>query len=93
MVDIILKETESGYAIIGDYIFRFWENRGYGDVLVSLGVSHDGINYDVIKEVAVLYNYTEVEFMGDWWEGEQYIKLFGIKLIDEVDISGGIYES
>ena len=29
--------------------------------------------------------------MKHWWEGEKFIKLFGIKAINELDISGGIY--
>ena len=28
----------------------------------------------------------------DWWEGEKFIKLFGIKAVGEFDISEGIYE-
>lgn len=30
--------------------------------------------------------------LSDWWEGEKFIKLFGIKAVGEFDISEGIYE-
>lgn len=35
--------------------------------------------------------FDDIEFLNDWWEGERYIKLFGVKTIEELDISGGIY--
>lgn len=43
------------------------------------------------KEVVYPCNYHDIEFLSDWWEGEKYIKLFGIKAVSELDISGGIY--
>lgn len=30
--------------------------------------------------------------LSDWWEGEKFIKLFGIKAVGEFNISEGIYE-
>jgi hypothetical protein len=56
-----------------------------------MGVSHDGKTYDIYKEIASPYNGDDVEFLYDWWEGEKFIKLFGIKAVDEIDISGGLY--
>ena len=35
--------------------------------------------------------FNDIEYEMDWWEGEKYIKLFGIKSVNELDISGGIY--
>ena len=92
MKDIELKNGQTGYSAVGDYIRRYWEHNIFETVIVSLGVSYDGQNYDLIKEVAYPYNLDDVEFLYDWWEGQKFIKLFGIQTISEVDISGGIYE-
>lgn len=92
MIDIELKDGQSGYDIVAEYIRRYWEHNIYDTVIVSMGISYDGNTYNLFKEVASPYNWDDVEFFGDWWEGEKFIKLFGIKTIDEIDISGGLYE-
>lgn len=91
MVDIVLNDGQSGYDAVGEYIIRYWEHNIWDDVIVSLGTSYDGGTYDILKEVAYPCNYHDIEFLSDWWEGEKYIKLFGIKAVAELDISGGIY--
>lgn len=91
MVDITLKKSQSGYDAVGDYIRRYWEHNIRDDVVVSLGTSYDGKTYDLLKEVAYPID-NDIEFLSDWWEGEKYIKLFGIKTVSELDIYGGIYE-
>lgn len=92
MVDIELKHGQTGYNAVGDYIRRYWEHNISDTVIVSLGVSYDGENYKFVKEVACPCNFDDIEFLYDWWEGQKYIKLFGIQTITEVDVSGGIYE-
>lgn len=92
MVDITLKKGQSGYDAVGDYIRRYWEHNIYGDVVVSLGTSYDGNTYDLRNEVASPMGFADIEFLYDWWEGEKFIKLFGIKAVSEFDISEGIYE-
>lgn len=91
LIDIKLNNGQSGYEVIGEYIKRYWEHNTYTTVIVSIGTSYDGSTYSLMKEVASLMDYDDIEFLNDWWEGEKYIKLFGIKAIDELDISGGIY--
>lgn len=91
MINIELRDKQSGYDVVGDYIRRYWEHNIWDDVVVSLGTSFDGKIYDLLKEVAYPTD-NDIEFLSDWWEGEKYIKLFGIKTISELDISGGIYE-
>ena len=88
MIDIKLADNQSGYDVIGEYILRYWEHNIYDTVIVSMGLSYDGKNYRLIKEIACP---DKAEYLFDWWEGEKYIKLFGIKSVDELDISGGIY--
>ena len=91
MVDIVLKDGQSGYDAVGEYIHRYWEHNITDDVVVSIGTSYDGNTYDLRKEVASPIRCSDIEFLYDWWEGERYIKLFGIKTIGELDIAGGVY--
>jgi len=92
MINIKLKDGQSGYDAVGEYVRRYWDHNSYDTVIVSLGTSYDGNADGLHKEVASPMNLDDVEFLYDWWEGERFIKLFGIKLVDELDISGGIYE-
>lgn len=92
MIDIVLKNGQSGYDVISDYIYRYWNHSILDTVIVSIGTSYDGHTYDLRNEVASPISFSDIEFLNDWWEGEKYIKLFGIKTLGELDISGGIYE-
>ena len=91
MIDIKLKNGQTGYDAIGNYIYKFWEHNINDTVIVSLGVSYDGNTYELYNEVASPYNFKGIEFLNDWWEGQKYLKLFGIQRLDDLDISGGIY--
>lgn len=93
MIDIILKDGETGYDAVGEYIERYWEHNIQDDVIVSLGISYDGKEYDFSQEIDSPMGFVKgVEFLYDWWEGQKYIKLFGIKAVGEIDIEGGIYD-
>lgn len=92
MIDIQLKYGQSGYDAVGEYIRRYWEHNIVDTVIVSIGTSYDGNTFELRKEVASPLNFDDIMFLYDWWEGEKFIKLFGIKTISELDISGGIYE-
>ena len=91
MVEIKLENNQSGYDVIGEYLRRYWNRNFYDTVIVSLATSYNGQKYSLLKEIASPYNYDDIEFLNDWWEGEKYIKLFGIKSIQDVDVNGGIY--
>lgn len=91
MIEIKLEDGQNGYDIVGEYVRRYWKHNIYTTVVVSLGVSYNGMTYELRKEIASPYNFNDVEYLYDWWEGERFIKLFGIKSVDELDISGGIY--
>ena len=91
MIDIILNDGQSGYDAIGEYIRRYWEHNEYATVAVSIGISYDGNVYTLLKEIASPIHFDDIEYLYDWWEGEKYIKLFGIQSIDRLDIRGGIY--
>lgn len=92
MIDIVLKDGQSGYDAVGEYIRRYWNHNIIDTVIVSIGTSYDWNAYDLRKEVASPLNFDDIEFLSDWWEGEKFIKLFGIKAVGEFDISEGIYE-
>lgn len=91
MIDIKLNNAKTGYDLVEEYIRKYWKHNIMQTVVVSIGVSNDGRTYRVCKEVACP-NDGDIEFLYDWWEGEDYIKIFGIKSIDELDIFGGLYE-
>ncbi len=96
-MNINLKEGQSAYEVIEEYIKRYWSKYGYntGPVIVSVGVSNDGKSYELHNEVADAMDCgidSDIIFLYDWWEGQRYIKLFGIKAVSELEVSGGIYE-
>ena len=91
MIEIKLQDGQSGYDVIGEYIRRYWRNNIYTDVIVSLARSYDGCTYEPFNEIASPRGFDDVEFLYDWWEGEKYIRLFGIKSVDAFSIVGGIY--
>ena len=94
MVEIRLNDGQSGYDVIGEYIERYWDNHMTDTVIVSLGISHDGQIYEHRNEVATPGGFCgkDIEFLYDWWEGEKYLRLFGIRSVDAFNITGGIYE-
>jgi len=92
MIDIELQNGQSGYDIVGEYIRRYWSHNIIDTVIVSIGTSYDGHTYDLLKEIASPMGFDDIEFLWDWWEGEKYIKIFGIKAINEIEISGGLYK-
>lgn len=91
MIEIKLKNGQSGYDAVGEYIQRYWKRNTADTVIVSIGTSYDGNIYDLRKEVASPCGFDGIEFLYDWWEGERYIKLFGIRAVKDIDIAGGIY--
>lgn len=92
MVEIKLKDRQTGYDAVGEYIRRYWKQHLCDTVIVSLATSYDGVKFDTLNEVASPYNFDDIEYLYDWWEGEKFIKLFGIKSIAEIKIEDGIYE-
>ena len=92
MVDIKLKEGQTGYDAVDEYVQRYWDRNGHDDVIVSLGISYNGNFYAFSKEVVSPHYPIGVEYLNDWWEGQKFIKILGIKSVEELDISGGLYE-
>jgi len=91
MIELQLNEGVSGYDAVADYIQRYWEHNITDTVVVSLGISYDGSTYELVKEVASPIDFNDVEFLNDWWEGQKFIRLIGIRTVQELDVRGGIY--
>lgn len=92
MVNIKLKDGQSGYEVVEFFIRRYWEHNIIDTVIVSINMSRDGEIYEKSNEIAIpIIENDDIEFLFDWWEGEKYINILGIKSINEVEISGGIY--
>ena len=90
MVSVKLDDGQSAYGFVGEYIEKFWEKNFYCDVVCLIGTSFDGVNY--CKTVAIASpdeNHTGVEFLNDWYEGEPYVKVLGIKCVDEIEFIDG----
>ena len=95
MVKIVLEENKNGYAEVLKYIERFLDKEELmGTVAFTIATSYDDDDNDYIKfkhTEIVDVDYDKVVWDNDWWEGEKYIKLFGIKLLSDLEIEGGIY--
>ena len=92
MIEIQLKEGQHGYEAVDEYVRRYWEHNVYDDVVISLSTSYDGETYYPFHTIAEPQAVTEqVLYDFDWWEGEKFIKLFGIINVNKLNISGGIY--
>lgn len=93
MVEIQLGDRQTGYDAVEKYIMNYWSNRIPDTMIVSLEVSYNGKDYDKVNCVADCSGYCSavVEFLSDWWEGEKYIRILGMKDLSSIEISGGIY--
>lgn len=86
-VDIVLKNGRSGYDAVEEYVEKYWKQNGYATAIVSLETSYDGREYRRENEVvSPTEDFEACEFLNDWWEGEEYIRLIGIINVHEIDI-------
>lgn len=92
MKEFKLQSNEIAYDVIGEYVERYAEQTGEDIILVSLGISIDGISYDYETELISADQNGVFYWDSDWWEGQEYIQLCGIKGINKVEVTGGIYE-
>lgn len=83
--NIVLTDGQDGYEAVSKYVIEYWKNVCYATVLVTLETSSDGKNYRRTNEIVSPYEW-ECEYLHDWWEGEPYIKVLGIKDIYRIDI-------
>lgn len=86
----LTEHRDSGYDVVGDLVIKYFNHNYYSDVIVRIGTSYDGKSYDITNEGAFFEN-SDIVFENDWWEGQQFIRVYGIKCVNELDISGGLY--
>lgn len=92
MIDIELKSNQSAYEAIVEYIRRYWEHNVICTVIVALGKSYDGSDYNMSNEIVIPVDGDGIEFLDDWWEGERFVRISGIKSVYDLEITGGIYK-
>lgn len=93
IVTIELKDGQTGYNAVEKYITRYCDHNAYETVVVSMAISYDGKNYNLVNDIAFPEgHFVGFEFLHDWWEGEKFIKILGIKGVSELEIHGGLYE-
>lgn len=86
----ILDSFQNGYDAIEAVIWKYFDHNPMDDLIVRIGISYDGNDYDVENELVLVEN-GSIEFLNDWWEGQKYIRVYGIQSIPNLDISGGLY--
>lgn len=91
MIHIELEDGQSGYDAVENYIKRYWEHNIEDTVIVSMSISYDDKKYEKRNEPAAPIGMDDIIFFYDWWEGQKYINIFGIQLLSEIEVSGGIY--
>lgn len=91
-IDVTIEEGKTAYEAVGKYIYRFWDREAYDDVIVRLGISNNNAEWRTFNAfVSFDANDFEGLFEYDWWEGERFIRLYGIVPLYEIEVSGGIY--
>lgn len=92
-IDVTIEEGKTGYEAVAKYIRRFWDNeQSFCDTIVRLSTSYNNVEWRTFNTLA-LFDVDEFDiiFDNDWWEGERFIRLYGIVSVDDLDISGGLY--
>lgn len=92
-IDVTIEEGKTAYEAVAKYIYRFFDNdAAFDDVIVRIGTSYNNIEWTTFNTLALFdMNEFDFEFEDDWWEGERFIRLYGIISIDDVEVSGGLY--
>ena len=87
--DIVLNDGQSGYDVVGDYVRDHWRKTYYSTAIVMMATSYDGKEYhqshDVVSPFSDHNDIDSMEFLHDWWEGQKYIKIFGVINIDDIE--------
>lgn len=89
-INIVLSNGQDGYSALREHIIQYWEVHGYATAVVSLATSSDGRVYRADNEIVSPHFSDDgdvlLEYLDDWWEGEEYITILGIKNLCEINI-------
>lgn len=90
---ITLDDGQTGYDAVARYIHNYWQHNGdfCDTVVVQFEISYNGKDFSTEYDVVYPHDYYDVEFLNDWWEGQKYILLRGIRYLREFNVEGGIY--
>lgn len=91
-IDIELWKDETAYDAISYYVKKYLEKHPTQIVVVSVGVSYTGCNFEDSNEIVYTHGNGDIEFLFDWWLEEPYLRIYGIAPLSEMKVSGGIYE-
>lgn len=90
-IQLNLSESNwDGYGIVEHLIWNYFDHNFMDDLVVRLSLSYDGDNYDVRNEIT-FFDDGRIEFLNDWWEGQKFIRIYGIQSVPDLDVSGGLY--
>ena len=87
MISNIAEEARNmvtGYEVVAEEVRKYWREHGASDVVCYLTV--EGCNVNTVAQCESDYNFVDVTFNYDWWEGEplEEIKVVYIIPLDEV---------
>lgn len=92
-IDVTIEEGKTAYEAVAKYIRRFWDNeQSFYGMIVRLSTSYNNVEWRTFNTLALFdIDEFDIVFENDWWEGERFIRLYGIVSVDDVDVSGGLY--
>lgn len=92
-IDVMIEEGKTAYEAVRRYICRFWDNeQSFCDMIVRLSTSYNNVEWRTFNTLALFdVDNFDVIFENDWWEGERFIRLYGIISVDDINVSGGLY--
>lgn len=75
------------YKAIGDIVAKWADEHYYDDFIVKIAVGHDPNNL-IIENQLFLFESIDEGFVwqNDWYEGEEYVLLYGFTPVDFVEI-------
>lgn len=90
-IELNIKDSDqSGYDAVGALIWNYYGYNPMDDLVIRIGISYNGKDYDIQNELVLTEN-GSFEFLNDWWEGQKFIRVYGIQSVLTFDISGGLY--
>lgn len=76
-----MQDKKSPYEVVSDKIEAWAKVYGYDDFLVTLR-----LNNEIVTEI-LLTNNGELEWVNDWWEGEE-VELLGFIPVSKIRVQG-----
>lgn len=90
-VELDIRDSgQSGYDAVAILIWNYFKHNPMDDLVIRIGISYNGYDYDIENELVLIEN-GSFEFLNDWWEGQMFIRVYGIRYVPTLDISGGLY--